>query len=172
MRPHLTEAVNPLAKVSLVIAGYAWAAAIAAAAVACHQLVFGGPQSPAYGGMNAFGDSLLFLAVFGIAALAPTGVALFFLRPYHAFWRGLSVLALVFALTSLAACIVVTVHARSVMASMAFPRILAAPLFSLNLLVSVFFAPNRTSRIALLVATGIEIMGFIGWVGTCILRNF
>jgi hypothetical protein len=45
----------------------------------------------------AFGDDLLFLGVFGVAAVVPSGAALFFLRPYRTFWLGLSVAALVVA---------------------------------------------------------------------------
>jgi len=57
--------MNSLTKVGLVIAGYVIAAGVAAAAVAFHLFTIGGSSSPAYSGMNAFGDSLLFLAVFG-----------------------------------------------------------------------------------------------------------
>ena len=168
----MTDTMNPFAKVSLVIAGYGIAAAVAALVVACHLIAIGGPTLPAYSGMNAFGDSLLFLAVFGVGAILPTGAVLFFLRPYEAFWRRFSVVALVFALTSVAAFIVVTIASGSVMTGVAFPRILVAPLFSLNFLVSGCIAPHRGSRMALFVATGIEITGFVGWVGSCLLRNF
>ena len=163
--------MQPLAKFGLVVAGYVLAIAVAAAAVACHLIATGGSAAQASSGMNAFGDGLLFLAVFGVAAIPPTGAALFFLRPWHAFWRGFSVVALVFALTSLAAFIEVIIDSRSMVGGLAFFRILVAPLFTLAFLLSGFFAPNRASRIALLVATAIEAAGFACWVGTCLLRN-
>jgi len=37
--------------------------------------------------MYAFGDSVLFLGVLGVAAIPATGTALFFLRPRQGFWR-------------------------------------------------------------------------------------
>ena len=98
--PRSLNTMKPRVKVGVVVAGYVIAVAVAAAAAACRLIAIGGPSSPSYSGMNAFGDSLLFLAVFGVAAVPPTGAALFFLRPYPAFWRGYSVVALAFALTS------------------------------------------------------------------------
>ena len=163
--------MKPRAKVGLVIVGYVIALALAVAAVACHLMALSGSSNPANGGMNAFGDSLLFLAVFGVAAVPPTGAAFFFLRPYPAFWRGFSIGALAFAVTSLAAFIAVAFDPRSMLASLAFLRILVAPLFALMFGLSVFFAPNRGLRIALLIATVIEVMGFACWVITCLLRN-
>ncbi len=165
---HSQDTMRPLAKVGLVVAGYVLAATVAAAAVTLFHLVtISGPN----GGMNAFGDCLLFLAVFGVGAVLPTGAGLFFLRPWNAFWRGFSATALVFALTSLAAFIVVNIDDRSMLGGLVFLRILVAPLFSLNFLVSGFFAPNRASRMALFVAAGIEAAGFACWVGGCLLRN-
>jgi len=167
----MTNTMHPLTKVGFVIAGYVIAAAVAAAAVASHLLAIGGPFSPTYSGMNAFGDSLLFLAVFGVVAILPTSAALYFLRSYRAFWRRFSVVALVVALTSLAAFIVVSIDSRSVIAGLAFPRILVAPLFALAFGLSGLFSPDRAPRIALFVATVIEITGFACWLGTCIIRN-
>ena len=79
--------MKPQVKVGLVVAGYIIAVAAAAADVGCHLITIGGPARQDYSGMNAFGDSLLFLAVFGVAAVLPTGASCFFLRPYPAFWR-------------------------------------------------------------------------------------
>ena len=60
-----------------------------------------GPGRDTHGGMAAFGDCILFLAIFAVASLPVTGAALFFLRPYPAFWRALAALAVVVALTGL-----------------------------------------------------------------------
>lgn len=169
---HRQNSMKPRGKLGLVIAGYVLAAAVAAAVVACHLAVIGGPSSPGYGGMNAFGDTLLFLAAFGVAAIPATGAALFFLRPHAGFWRGYSIAALVFALTSLAAFLMVVIDPRSLMAGLAFPRILVAPLFTLAFLLSGGFAPARAARIKLFAAAATEITGFLCWVATCLLRNF
>jgi hypothetical protein len=159
------------AKAGLVIAGYVIALVLAAAAVACHLTALSGSSDPDNGGMSAFGDSLLFLAVFGVTAVPATGAAFFFLRPYPAFWRGFSVGALVFAVTSLAAFSAVAFDSRSLLASLAFLRILVAPLFALTFGLSIFFAPNRALRFALLFSTVIEVMGFACWLIMCLLRN-
>src|SRR5258708_26208179 len=55
--------------------------------------------------MYAFGDAILFVAVFGVVALAPTGAALFFLRPYRRFWTVLAALGLAVAVTGVTAVI-------------------------------------------------------------------
>ncbi|HVK53739.1 MAG TPA: hypothetical protein VM532_01800, partial [Burkholderiales bacterium] len=87
----------------------------------------------------------------------------YFLRPYRAFWVILSVTALVIATTCLAAFLgYVTpktsdpgplLHSRSTFAVL---RILVAPLFATAFLLAGLFAPNRSARVSLFVATGIE----------------
>jgi hypothetical protein len=169
--PHYPNIMKPIVKVGLVVAGYVIAVAMATAAVVCHLIVLGGPAGSAGGGMNAFGDGLLFLAIFGVAAVPPTVAAFFFLRPYPAFWRGFSVMALVFACTSLTIFIPVAVDSRSAVVDWIFLRVLVSPLFALVFGLSIFFAPTRAFRIALLIATVMEAAGFAGWVITCFLRN-
>jgi hypothetical protein len=163
--------MKPWVKVVVVVVGYVIAAATAAAAVACHMFILGDSSNSANGGMAAFGDSLLFLAVFGVVAVPPTGAAFFFLRPYPAFWQGFSGVALIFAVTSLAAFIAFALDRHSTAAGWAVLRLLVAPLFALLFGLSILFAPNRSFRIALLIAVVIEATGFAGWVITCFLRN-
>ncbi|MEI6178036.1 MAG: hypothetical protein WCS43_14180 [Verrucomicrobiota bacterium] len=163
--------MKPHAKVGLVGAGYVIAVAAAAAAVGCHLIAIGGPARQDYSGMNAFGDSLLFLVVFGVAAVPPTGASCFFLRPYPAFWRVFSVVAPVVALTGFGAFIAVAIEARSMVGGLAFLRILVAPLFTLAFGISGFLAPNRASRIALFAATAMEMAAFACWMITCFVRN-
>jgi hypothetical protein len=45
----------------------------------------------------------LFIAVFGAVALVPTGLALWFLRPFRWFWAALSMAALAVAVTAIPA---------------------------------------------------------------------
>src|SRR5882724_11785698 len=92
-------------KVASVLGGYVVAFLIASAGVAIYVAATNGADRQTYGAMYDFGDSLLFLAVFGVAAVVPGGAALFFLRPYRGFWRALSVAALVIATTAVAAFI-------------------------------------------------------------------
>jgi hypothetical protein len=163
--------VRAPAKLGLVAAGYVAAFVVAAAAVMLNAAWTAGPDRQASSGMFAFGDGLLFLAVFGVAAAAPTGAGLFLLRPYHSFWRVLTVAALVVAATGLASlglCLMVrTAGASPIIRSwsaFAVLRILVAPLVALALLVSGAFAPLRPARIALCACTISEAAVFAVWL--------
>ncbi len=155
--------MRPLVKVGVVVAGYVVAFLVAFAVVAIHVAATSGPDRQRYSVMYGFGDDLLFLTVFGVAAVPPTAAALFFLRSYRSFWLVLSVVALCIATTGLVALIDYvaprTADAGSVLhtwSALAGLRILSAPSFALAFLLSGPFAPNRSSRIALRVATAIE----------------
>jgi hypothetical protein len=150
-------------KVTLVAGGYVAAFLAASAAVAIRVASTSGPEAQAAGGMYAFGDSVIFVAVFGVVALVPTGGALYFLRPYRRFWMVLSLLCLVVAVTGLTAAILYAVgrHAApsSLLATWAgysVLRILVAPLLALAFLVCSLFTPHRSPRYAFLAATAIE----------------
>ena len=166
--------MKAIAKVSLVAAGYAGAAIIAAIAVAVQVAVTSGPDRQASAGMHAFGDLLLFIAVFGIVSLLPTGAALIMLRPYRRFWTVLSALGICIATTGLIAAILFAVgrHAPSaspvgVAAGISVLRILIAPVFAAGALACTIIAPHRGPRIALLAATAMEALttgcGLIVW---------
>ena len=155
------------AKVGLVVGGYVLAILFAWGTVAAYIALTDGPDRQASSGMYAFSDSLMFLALFGLAAIPPTGGALYFARPYHAFWRALSVAALVITATGLAA-VAVLFAARIAGASAvvqswsmyAVLRILVAPLLALAFLLSGLFSPLRPARIILWGATFIEAAAF------------
>lgn len=147
----------------MVAGGYAVAFLAASAAVALRVANTSGPVAQASSGMYAFGDSVLFVAVFGMLALVPTAAALFFLRPYDRFWQVLSVLALIVVLTGVAAAILFAVgrHAAApstlaTWAAFSVLRILLAPLLALAFLVCALFSPNRHPRFAFLAATFME----------------
>jgi hypothetical protein len=160
--------MRPLAKVTLVGLGYIGALAIAFGAVSLYIACTDSPDRQTYGAMFAFGDSLLFLAVFGVAAVLPTAAALFFLRPYRPFWRVLSVAALVMSTTGVAAFFDFLAmrgtdphSVANIWSALAVLRVLISPLLALAFLVSALFAPNRLPRIALLVATVFEAFVFV-----------
>ena len=71
--------MSGLAKLGLVIGGYVAACLIASGVVYVYQLFTQGAASQASAGMFAFGNFILFVGVFGILALFPTGLALYFL---------------------------------------------------------------------------------------------
>ena len=157
--------MRPLAKAGLVAIGYIAALAIAWLVVGIYVANTSNPDPQ--GGRFAFGESLLFLAVFGLAAVPATGAALFFLRPRPAFWVTLSVGSLAVAATSLAACLTYVAPAAfdtgSVLRSWsAFAplRILVAPLLAGFFFLSGLFAPTRSARICLLAAGTTEVAVF------------
>ena len=155
-------------KVGLVAAGYLVAFLIASAVVAAYVVSTSGPDRTLYGVMYAFGDSILFLAVFGVAGTIPTGAALYFLRPYPWFWRALRVVAAVIAITALATLAVVvasrTADPQSALrtwAAMSGLRVVFAPLFAGGLLLATLFAPRRHDRLVFGITTALEIVMFV-----------
>jgi hypothetical protein len=158
--------MKPVVKVGLVVAGYVGAFLAAGAVVAAHVALTNGPDRQGSSGMYAFGDSLFFLAAFGVAAILPTSAGLFFLRPYPWFWRALWGSALVIAATGLVALIdyvaTRTVGRGTALGAFAVLRILISPLFATAFLLSAVFAPSRSPRIALAVATLAEAAVFGG----------
>jgi hypothetical protein len=155
--------VNKYGKAGIVVAGYAAALVAAGVAVWLHDLLI--PAADAHGGMSAFGDSILFLIVFGVLSLAPTALALYWLRPVVKFWSLFSMAALVLAVTGPAAvaiCILISArHAQD--ASWGFAqflgwlRIAGAPLLAVGFLICAAIAPVRRPRRALLAAAAVEV---------------
>jgi len=71
--------VSKLVKLGIVIGGYMAACLVASGAVYVNGLFTQNAAAQASAGMYAFGDFILFLGVFGVLALFPTGLALYFL---------------------------------------------------------------------------------------------
>ena len=107
-------------------------------------------------GMYAFGDLVIFVFVFGLAALPPTGAALYFLRPYRRFWITLAALGLAVAVTGVAAAVLFAVGRQAppsplaTWATFSVLRILLAPLLALTFLVCTVFSPHRFPRLSLI----------------------
>lgn len=154
------------AKVGLVAAGYAGAFGVAWAVVAVYVASTSGPDRQTYGAMYDFGDSLLFLAVLGVAAVPATAAALFFLRPHRSFWLTLCVVVPAVALTALVA-LIEYIGARgaghTAWSGVAVLRILASPLFAGAFFLSALLAPGRAFRLVLFAAALIEML-ICGWV--------
>ena len=176
-RPSLPRSgpMRPVAKAGLVAFGYIAAFAIAWLVVRIYVAATSGPDRQTYGAMFAFGDDLLFLAAFGLAAVPATGAALYFLRPRPAFWMTLAVGSLAVASTSLAAGLAYvaptafdSLHSWSALAPV---RILVAPVFAIFFLLSGLFAPTRSARISLLAATTIE-LGVFAYVAFKLFHPF
>jgi hypothetical protein len=166
-------------KFLIVAAGYLAALLIAWAAVAAYVVVTAGPDRQNSAGMFAFGDSVFFLAVFGIASIPATCAALFFLRSVRVFWQIAAVGSLAIAATAIIVLLDYLLSQGSGGGSLLGGlsiispiRVLLAPLFGLAFFVSLFFAPTRATRAALLGATLIEAGMFIWVVAAVWLQMF
>jgi hypothetical protein len=148
-------------KIGAVLIGYVAAVLVASVAVAVRIANTSGPDADASAGMYAFGDGLLFIAVFGCVGIIPTGLALWLLRSCRWFWTVLSVFALTIAGTALLAASVyvtaasVTLPRESplmICAALAVLRMLLSPPLAVAFVLSALIAPASKSRWALLAA--------------------
>jgi hypothetical protein len=154
--------VRLLAKPGIVIAGYVVAMLIANAAVNA-RLVHHSADAQNSPGMYAWGDLILFLEVFGLAAIIPTGLALYFLRPIRIFWPLFSLAAVAFAVTGTCAFAADALWSRlpphsllGLLAAIGGLREMLSPAAAVIFLLAIFAAPGRRPRLILLVATIIE----------------
>src|SRR5829696_4141421 len=161
--------VKTLLKVAGVAGGYVAAWLVASGVVAFRVARLDVSAAQASSGMHAFGDSLLFLGVFGVAALVPSGVALSLLRDPGRVWAVLSTLALAIAVTGMTSAILFAVGSHAppstleTLAGFSVLRILVAPVLALTFLVCTLFAPRGGSRSALVAATVMEaVVGVYG----------
>ena len=164
---YVPQRLRPVAKAGIVVAGYVLAVAIATLVVRLYIAATSHVERQTYSGMTAFGDSLVFLAALGVAAVPATGAAFYFLRPYGRLWLALSVASLATAATAVVAVVlsiaprVANIGSTLQAWSMAAPlRIFAAPLLGLFFLVAGLFAPTRPGRVCLLAAASIEFVAF------------
>ncbi len=158
------RSIKPTVKVGLVAGGFVASFLVASAAVAIRVASTSGPDAQASSGMYSFGDSALFVTVFGVAALVPTAGALYLLRPYRRFWTVLSGFAVLVAVSGAVAAILFVVGRHAVgpstlatWASLSVLRILVAPLLALVFLLAGEAAPHRSPRLALLAAAFVEV---------------
>jgi hypothetical protein len=96
---------RPITKVGAIAVGYGVAVVIAMLVMRVYMAATSSVDRQGSGGMSAFGDSLVFLAALGVAAIPATGAALFVLRSRPAFWRVLSGGSLIVACTALLALV-------------------------------------------------------------------
>lgn len=106
----------------------------------------------------------LFVSVFGILALVPTGLGLYFLRPVRLFWAIFAIGALAVAGTGLvcAGALELVRHLPDAPgflqlgSALGVMRVFGAPLLVLAFLLCSCLAPTRFSRWALAGATAVE----------------
>ena len=171
---HRMKALPVPAKVGMVLGGYALAILFAFCLVAIYISQTSGPERDASAGMYAFGDALLFIAVFGVVSIIPTGLALAFLRQGPTFWVVCCVVALLVASTSLVMVGLNVLEPMgalstglSIWAMLAFPRIFLSPLLAALFGLAALIAPAKRFRWYLFSAAGIEgiasVYGFFHW---------
>jgi hypothetical protein len=146
--------LRPPVKVGIVFLGLILALAIAWCAVGVRQLLGNLTDQQTYGGMYAFGDLLLGIAVFGVLALVPLGLAFYWLRPVAWFWSALLWGATVYAATGFVA-VAVNHYATTTLGGWLFlanARFGLMPLSALALLACALFAPQARQRWLFLAA--------------------
>jgi hypothetical protein len=161
--------LNKPVKIGIVIAGYIFAVAGASAATYIQELSTRGTDAQASQGMFAFGQTMLFLLVFGGLALIPTVLAFYFLRSSVKFWNGFAVLCLAFSILGLivvfanammnANLLHISESSAAVVSLFGVLRAFGAPLLIVGFLVLAMIAPSRRPRIFLLASAGLEILG-------------
>ncbi len=156
--------MKKLALFGIIAAGYIAAFLLASVALHFRQIATPDAQVQASAGMYAFGDSIYFSNVFGVLALFPTGLALYCLRPFRAFWNVFSILSLSFAIAGLVCAGAVALsstwqHPPVIMVLVTFFGVLlllGSPLFTVMFLLCALFAPVPRPRWMLLATAGLE----------------
>ena len=161
--------MNKSAKIGIVIVGYILACAAAYIATYIWELTTRGTDAQASQGMFAFGQTVLFLVVFGGLALIPTVLAFYFLRSSEKFWNGFALLCLVFSITWIIIVIAnalinanilhIAESSAAVVSLFGVLGAFGAPIFIVGFLVLAVIAPSRRPRILLLVSAGLEALG-------------
>lgn len=153
-----------LGRSAVVTAGYVAAFALGTVAA----VVFNSripPDAQSSHGMLAFSEMMVFLFAFSAAALVPTGAALYWLRPVAGLWAAMSRLALVVAVTSVGAAILVAFDLPG--ATLSVLRLLVTPLLGAGFALCAALAPDRASRSLLSLAAAMEGAGaayaFVHW---------
>jgi hypothetical protein len=142
-------------KLGLVLGGYVAAAAFAF--LGFLVLTFAVPADPS--GMRAFGDMLLVLGLFGLAAIVPTALGMYFLRRFAWFWNAAAAIAVAVALATVLGAGLAP-HpmdgAWNVLGFLGLMLVFGTPVVCLACLVAAAIAPYRGPRRMLLGAAAIE----------------
>ena len=170
--------MNRTTKVAVVLIGYALAVAAAVIAGYAYEAMVSKPGVDTSGGMYAFGSSLQIFGAFGVAALVPTGLALWFIRGNELAWRVLSRIALAFAVTG-PMCALFFVWAGNlkghhpelgliVLASLF--GVIASPLLAIVFAVAAALAAGKQAKTLLWIAAAIEAAVAVAVAGRFLLK--
>jgi len=151
--------VSRASKLGLVLGGYVAAPVAAFALVWMRSMLLPADPDEASGGMQAFGDLLLFFGLWFLFSLVPTALALFWLREFPRLWMALAIAALIFAATGPVAAALVQRTDDPLGAAaglLGLPRVLGAPLLAVGFAVCALIAPTGRARGVMLAAAAIE----------------
>lgn len=150
------------AKVGLVIAGYVAAFVAGGLAARLYDVRVAALPYDTSGGMYAGGQMMASLAAFLVVALAPTLLALWFLRGHERFWNGVGVLSIAFAAAGLLAALLFrsapTQGALAVLSLLGLAQLLGVPLWAGAFVLFACLAPTRSARRKMMIAVGIELV--------------
>jgi hypothetical protein len=142
-------------QIAVVAAGYVAAAAAAVVAERLYDAAMAAMPYDTSGGMFAGGSLLTALGAFLVVALAPTLLALWFLRRNERFWNGLGVAALVLAAAGLLAQFFPS--ANVLLELLRLSHLLGAPLWVVFCALAVAIAPGKQARRKLLAGAALEV---------------
>ena len=170
--------MNRTTKVAVVLIGYALAVVAAVIAGFAYEAAVNQPGVDTSGGMYAFGSAMYVFGAFGVAALVPTGLALWFIRKNEPAWRVLSRIGLAFAVTGpvCGACFVVMGNLKGrhpelgLFALASLFRLIGSPFLVVAFAAAALLAAGKTSRVLLWIAAGIEAAVTVGGAGRFLLR--
>jgi hypothetical protein len=161
--------VNRWTKAGIVVAGYVLA--IVAGGVAGHLYNVRVAALPydTSGGMYAGGEMMAELGTFLVAALVPTLLLLWFVRPHAGFWRGVAVASLGFAGVGLVAVLLPLIQKTQphdmpsmLLMLLRVVQLMGVPLWAAAFTLFAFLAPTRPARRMLVTAVGFELV-----IGVC-----
>jgi hypothetical protein len=153
-------------KIALVLGGYALAVVAAVVAGWLYDAWAARQTFDTSGGMYAGGQLLQALGAFLLVALAPTALALWFLRGNELFWNAVAVAALAFAATGLVAVLVPQASPRTVPLMLfdllGLAQLLGVPLWLAAFALFARLAPSARARRTLTLAVACEAV-----IGVC-----
>lgn len=157
------------AKVGIICAGYLLAVLAGGVAGHLYNLRVSALPYDTSGGMYAAGQFLSELSAFFVVALAPTLLALWFLRRNRRLWQAIAIGALGFATAGLLAVLMPLVvrdttrtPAMMWVELLSLAQLLGMPLWTVAFVLFAFLAPTRPARRVLVAAIGVELV-----IGVC-----
>jgi hypothetical protein len=171
---HSYDFENHEALAAVVLASYVLAFVASVTLVAIYDRHFTAADNQTSGGMIAGGELIYGTGMFLLLALAPTFLALWFMRKSRPAWAWFTGFGLAFAMLGLLAVLLtLTIHEppRALLIELAsvigVAQMLGSPLWIGGFALFAWLAPARDLRRRMLLATAIEVV-----VGACALWHF